>query len=71
MDLQKSNQLQTLKQKLMRKEVSRNEFLHILGMGLLFLVGLGPIVNFLMGKRSSTATILDENQSNSSRSYGV
>jgi hypothetical protein len=37
-------------QELLTKEVDRGEFLSIVGVGALTIVGLGPIVHFLTGK---------------------
>lgn len=37
---------------LLAKEVNRKEFLSIVGLGVLTVVGLGPIIKFLTGKNS-------------------
>ncbi len=56
MDQQNINQQKNVKpiQELLTREVNRTEFLSIVGLGALTVVGLGPIVHFLTGKGKTT-----------------
>jgi hypothetical protein len=57
-------------QELLTREVNRTEFLSIVGLGALTLIGLGPIIHFLTGKGSSKTTIIHKNE-NSSAGFGA
>ncbi len=64
MDQQNTNQSKPVKPitELLTKEVNRTEFLSIVGVGALAVVGLGPIVHFLTGKGGSKATVIHKHQ---------
>jgi hypothetical protein len=75
MDLQKTNQTKPVKpiHQLLAREVNRTEFLSIVGVGLLTVVGLGPLLNFLTGKGGSKTTIVHNKKSSGfgSGPYGI
>lgn len=44
-------------QALLAKDVSRNEFLHIVGYGALAIAGIGPLIHFLTGSGKNSKTL--------------
>jgi hypothetical protein len=76
MDQQNTNQSKPVKPitELLTKEVNRTEFLSIVGVGALGVVGLGPILHFLTGKGGSSSTVIHKHQAESgfgAGPYGV
>lgn len=58
-------------QELMARDVNRKEFLSIVGVGALTIIGLGPILHFLTGKSSQTVIHRYQKSGFGSGPYGV
>ena len=52
--------------RLLQKDVSRQEFLSVLGLGIISMLGLSSIIHFLTGKKHSTSI----SSTSSSTGYG-
>lgn len=58
-------------QTLLAKDVSRQEFLKIIGLGGLTLVGLGPLIGFLTGKSTGITKIVGQEYDQSRSKYNA
>jgi len=57
-------------QELLTREVNRTEFLSVVGIGTLTVLGLSPIIHFLTGKGGSKTTVIHKNQNSRNSGFG-